>query len=228
MFRKTAIIAHLRLPAPCVLCYTFHRGPFAVCAPCETLLKPLSNPCQYCGIPLMNDTFPTCGHCIKKRPHYDRVLSAYPFAEPLRTLLHDFKYQHALYLRTFLVKLMLAAVPQDYYSDCLVPVPLHPQRLRQRGFNQAAELAKLLAKHCRLPYSLTLCQKIINTPQQVGLAAEARRKNLHQSFRVQASPYQHITLIDDLITTGSTVNELAKRFKQQGVKQVDVWCCARA
>lgn len=228
MLQKIPIITHLRLPAPCVLCHDYHRRPYAVCEPCETLLKPISNPCQYCGIALSDTLFKTCGHCIKKRPYFDRVLCAYLFREPLRTLLHDYKYQHALYLRSFLVKLMLQALPSNYHSDCLIPVPLHRSRLKQRGFNQAAELTKLLAKKCRLPYSLTLCEKTINTPPQVGLHASARRQNLRRSFRVHPCDYQHITLIDDLITTGSTANELARRFKQQGVKQVDVWCCARA
>lgn len=120
------------------------------------------------------------------------------------------------------------ALPADYHTDCLIPVPLHAQRLRQRGFNQTAELVKGLAAELNCPYSLTHCDKIINTPTQAGLRGQQRRKNLRQSFRVKPMPYAQVTLVDDLLTTGSTANELARCLKQQGVRRVDVLCCARA
>lgn len=230
MYRKIASITqHWRLHAPCVLCHQFHRGRFAVCADCDTLLTKLINPCQYCAMELNDGQFNTCGNCIKKQPYFDQVMACYHFSEPLRSLLHDFKYQQALYLRSYLAKLILDALPlSNYQPDCLIPVPLHSKRIRQRGFNQAAELTKLLAKQLNLPFSLSLCEKVINTVQQVGLDGEARRKNLRNSFRVHSCPYNHVVLIDDLITTGSTANELARQLKRQGAQRVDVWCCARA
>ena len=105
---------------------------------------------------------------------------------------------------------------------------MHYKRLRQRGFNQAAELAKQLGKTLKLPYDLYQCKKIRNTPPQASLDARQRQKNLHDAFLAAPIPYQHITLVDDLITTGNTVNELAKSLKMQGVDRVDVWCCAKA
>lgn len=184
-------------------------------------------------LPLLPPTTHRCGvpgvrPLHKKRPGFDAVLTAYRFNGLLRSLLHDYKYRQALYLRSFLVKLMKDALPDDYRSECLIPVPLHALRLRQRGFNQTAELAKILAAELAIPCSLTRCQKIINTPTQAGLSGRQRRNNLKQSFRIKPMPYAHVTLVDDLLTTGSTASELARCLKQQGVQRVDVLCCARA
>lgn len=227
--QKIASITQLlRLPSVCVLCQQYHRGSFAVCQHCNDLFKRIDNACYYCALPLPDAKFLVCGDCSKKKPAIDHTITGYSFEEPLRTLVHEFKYHDAFYLRTFLAKLMLDALSEKIVTtQCLVPVPLHPKRLQQRGFNQAAELAKLLAKQLNIPCELALCKKIIHTPPQANLSGKQRRKNLHQAFQVKTNSYHHITLVDDLLTTGSTVNELASIFKQQGVIQVDVWCCAR-
>ncbi|KTC96302.1 ComF family protein [Legionella feeleii] len=224
----TSIAQLLRLPSVCVLCQQYHRDPFAVCQPCNDLFKQITHACYFCALPLPDAKFLVCGVCSQKKPGFDHTITRYYFEEPLRTLIHEFKYRDAFYLRTFLTKLMLDALPEKTTStQCLVPVPLHPRRLQQRGFNQAAELAKLLAKQLKIPCELNLCKKIIHTIPQANLDSQRRRKNLHQAFQVKINSYNHITLIDDLLTTGSTVNELARLFKQQGVTRVDVWCCAR-
>ncbi len=155
-------------------------------------------------------------------------MAAYPFEEPLRSLLHEFKYQEGLYLGSFLATLIIKNIPAEALTtECLIPVPLHPKRIQQRGFNQAAELVKHLSKALKLPYGLSFCKKIINTIPQAELSAKARGNNLTEAFYSNPVPYQHVTIVDDLITTGSTINALAKTLKQQGVKCVDVWCCAR-
>lgn len=219
----------LALPAVCILCSQYHRAASAVCSECKSLLKPIKQACRYCALPLPEGNFLVCGACIKEKPSIDRGYAAYLFEEPLRTLLHEFKYQEGLYLRSFLAQLIRDNLKDEFIqTQCLIPVPLHPKRLRQRGFNQAAELAKLLAKQLDLPCELTLCKKIIHTEAQVNLNAKERRRNLRNAFQAQPCPYQHVTLIDDLLTTGSTANELAKVLKAAGASQVDLWCCARA
>lgn len=229
MYQKIkSITQQWRLPSVCAVCCQNHTGLFTVCSFCEQLLTPLGPACRYCRHPLVDSAFAVCGHCVKKRPDFDAVFTAYRFNSLLRCLLHDYKYRQALHLRSFLVKLMKAALPEHYRSDCLIPVPLHARRLRQRGFNQTAELAKRLAGELMIPYSLTHCHKRINTPTQAGLSGRQRRNNLKQSFTVKPMPYAHVTLVDDLLTTGSTASELARGLKQQGVQRVDVLCCARA
>ena len=126
-----------------------------------------------------------------KKPAFDHTITRYYFEEPLRTLIHEFKYRDAFYLRTFLTKLLLEALPEKTVStQCIVPVPLHPRRLQQRGFNQAPELAKLLAKQLKIPCELNLCKKIIHTIPQANLGSQRRRKNLHQAFQVKLNNHQ--------------------------------------
>lgn len=170
-----------------------------------------------------------CGHCIKNPPHFDQAIIGYTFDEPLRGLLHQFKYHNGLYLGNFLAHLMLHAFQKKpEHPQCLIPVPMHPQRIKQRGFNQAAILAKILAKKLNLPVDLTSCNKRINTTPQASLNGEQRQKNLRKAFYSTPLIYDHVTLVDDLLTTGSTANELALTLKKAGVKRVDIWCCARA
>jgi ComF family protein len=223
-----SITQSLRLPSICTLCNQFHKSSLAVCSYCIKYIKPLGSTCRYCAYPLPDEGYLVCGQCIKKPPSFDQALIGYVFEEPLRKLLHQFKYHNGLYLTSFLSQLMLQAIEKHSIAgQCLIPVPMHPQRLKQRGFNQAALLAKYLAKKLNLPYDLKSCQKIINTAPQASLDGEERKKNLRQAFHVKPLSYQHIILIDDLLTTGSTANELAQAIKKTGVKKVDVWCCAR-
>lgn len=165
---------------------------------------------------------------MKQKPDIHQTIAAYRFDAPLRTLLHEFKYREGLYLGSFFAAMIRQTLPNEALStECLLPVPMHAKRLRQRGFNQAAELTKHLAKSLALPYRLMHCKKIINTAPQASLNAKERQKNLRHVFEAKPLPYRHITLVDDLITTGSTVNELARTLKKQGVERVDVWCCAK-
>lgn len=217
-----------RLPKSCRLCSQYHAGLDAICAPCHAFLTPIITACTSCSRPLPDGHFMTCGECIKKKPYFDNVFAPYLFEEPLRTLLHEFKYQKGLYLLSFLANLIIQHQPPHAdQTECLIPVPMHPRRLRHRGFNQAALLAKWIGKALNIPCQVDACQKIRHTLPQAALNATQRRHNLKQSFQNNAFTYQRVTLIDDLITTGSTVNELAKTLKQQGVEHVSVWCCAR-
>lgn len=228
-YELNSITQWFRLSSSCVLCDQTHRGKHAVCCDCQILLTPLGPSCQYCATPVPDLSYFVCGHCCKRKPHFDYVYAAHRFEEPLRALLHEFKYREGLYLCSFLASLMASTLPlKATQTELLIPIPMHPKRLRLRGFNQAALLTKHLSRLLSIPYSLNTCQKIINTPPQAGLAAHQRLSNLRHAFQVAPISYQHVTLIDDLLTTGSTVGELAKQIKKQGVKQVDVWCCARA
>lgn len=191
-------------------------------------IKPLGSACLSCALPLPDTHYSLCGLCIKKHPHFDATYVAYTFEEPLRGLMHQFKYQQGLFLSSFLVELMLHALPlSTLQAECLIPVPMHPARLKKRGFNQAVVLTKLLAKKLQLPYELHSCKKIINTHAQASLDAKNRESNLKHSFYCTPLPYTRVLVVDDLITTGATANELAKALKSKGVSRVDIACCAR-
>ncbi|MCH9755567.1 MAG: ComF family protein [Gammaproteobacteria bacterium] len=189
---------------------------------------PLGAACKQCATPLPNAQFNLCGYCIKHPAPLDAVFAPYRFEEPLRTIVHDFKYQEKLHLTPFLAEKMLAVQPTLHpKKTCFIPVPLHKKRIHERGFNQAAILATYLAKKLNQPCLLHHIKKIKNTPQQAKLEARTRKKNLQNTFKLKPVPYQHIILIDDLITTGSTANELAYQLKLQDVKHVTLWCIAK-
>jgi len=226
---KNGSIAHQwRLKTPCSLCSGYHPTPGPLCTYCESLLIPLGPACTLCATPLPDASFTQCGFCIKHPPSLDKVFAPYRFEEPLRTLLHDFKYREKLYLGDFLAQKMLLSKPTFIPENtCFIPIPLHKKRLHQRGFNQAAILANNLAKKLGEPCLPHYIKKIRNTLPQAELEAKARRKNIRNSFKIKPIPYQRVILIDDLITTGSTANELAYQLKLKGVKEVHLWCVAK-
>lgn len=224
-----SIAQRIHLPSICVLCNQFHRTALAVCPPCIELLPSIEPACMHCAFPLPDKDYLICGHCIKSPPHFDRATIGYYFEEPLRGLLHRFKYHNGLYLGSFLAQLILNSWKKSpSFPQCLIPVPMHPNKIKSRGFNQTILLARILSKQLNIPLDLLTCKKKINTLAQAELNGQTRKQNIKNAFSIQPNQYQHVALIDDLLTTGSTVNELARSLKKSGIQQVDIWCCARA
>ncbi|RUR05778.1 ComF family protein [Legionella sp. km772] len=224
-----SIAQRIRLPSICILCNQFHPTRLAVCDFCIALFPSLGPSCKYCAFPLPDEGYLICGHCIKQPPYFNNATIAYSFEEPLRGLLHRFKYQNGLYLSSLLAQLIINAwKKQPSTPQCLIPVPMHPKKIKSRGFNQTIIIAQLLSKRLKIPIDFISCQKKLHTPAQAELNGKKRSQNIKNAFSVAPSSYKHIALIDDLLTTGSTVNELAKVLKKSGVQQVDIWCCARA
>lgn len=230
MRKKIASITQkLYPPSICTLCNQFHREKVALCERCLQSLIPLDFRCKHCANPLPHPEQLICGACIRKKPHFDETWVNYRFEEPLRSLIHQFKYHQQLYLAKLLCTLMMHARPQNsLLPDCLIPIPMHPSRIKARGFNQAAILAKMLSKELNIPWNISHCQKVKNTLPQAGLNGKERQTNLINAFTLKPLPYKQVALVDDLVTTGSTANEMAKLLKQSGVEQVNLWCCAKA
>jgi ComF family protein len=146
-------------------------------------------------------------------------------------LLHHFKFQQRFVDGRVLAEILAQKLMLEYHDqtwpDLIVPVPLHYRRLISRGFNQAS----LLAKNLKLPLSINyrLVKRIRHNPRQVGLSGKLRRRNLRGAFKLTKSVQGlHIALVDDVITTGSTLQAIALELKKAGAKQVDVWCALRA
>lgn len=117
---------------------------------------------------------------------------------------------------------------KNHIPDCIIPVPLHKTRLRERGFNQALELARIISKHLDITLDYTICQREKPTPFQSGLSAKQRQLNLKNAFSItKTHDYKHVAIFDDVVTTGTTVNELAKQLKLSGVEVVEIWAIAR-
>jgi len=123
---------------------------------------------------------------------------------------------------------VLANTERNALPTLLIPVPLHPKRLRQRGYNQAILIAKQITKLTQIPLNHSICQRIRETPPQSKTTALTRRSNMVGAFKMkQYCPEKHIALIDDVMTTGATVDGLSHLLKQQGTEKISIWCAAR-
>jgi len=217
------------LPSCCVLCGRAGQPGRDLCVACAGELPYLKTACCGCAIPLPHVGI--CGQCQQKPHCFDNAWAAFDYQSPIDHLIQALKFNGKLYSARLLGKLMAERIAMAGLDlpQLLLPVPLHSARLRQRGFNQALELARPLAREFDLPMEPDLCRRLRPTPAQTGLDAKARRRNLKGVFELVPMPgVSHVTIVDDVMTTGSTAETLAKALKRGGVERVDVWVCARA
>ncbi len=213
----------------CVLCgaTAVARG---LCDGCWAELPWLQGPrCTRCAHPLPSPGL--CGRCIAEPPHYDAVVAACRYAYPTGELIQACKYGGRLVVATPLaamLEVMLEAVPDPSPPDLLLPMPLSAERLRTRGFNQALELARRLARTLGTTLDARLCVKTRETPPQSRLPWKERRNNVRGVFTVQANLEGcHVAVVDDVLTTGATLSELARNLKRAGAASVTGWVVAR-
>jgi ComF family protein len=164
-----------------------------------------------------------------------RTVAGFAYAEPVSSLIAGFKYRAALQQGRVLADLFRGRLQDAYaesgFPELLVPVPLHPVRLRERGFNQALVLARQLGRALQIPVAAEAFVRIRHTPAQRGLSAQQRKRNLRGAFHLQGdlSAYRSIALVDDVVTTMSTMHELARSVRRQHPEmEFHVWCLARA
>jgi ComF family protein len=220
------------MPLRCVFCGTATEGPERrICSGCRRDLPWMENACARCGAAIAVD-LPRGVHCAACQARPPPVLATvvplrYEF--PVDAGLKALKFGRRLQYAPAFGELLLAEtvrLPADI--DALLPVPLHWRRQAFRGFNQARELCRPLARHCALPI-MTGVSRRRPTPFQSGLAATKRRKNLRRAFLVRkTSGFQHVLIVDDVVTTGETTRQLAAALIRRGVKKVSVLAVARA
>ncbi len=221
----------LKYTQPCSLCGATNDVHHGICTDCHSDLPWLLGSCRRCALPLPATAPPgsLCGRCLQAPPAFDRTLAAFHYDFPLSQLLPKIKYQRQPAHLGWLGRVLAAFLQQQYEADwpqALCAVPMHPLSELKRGFNQAQLLAEVLARQLHLPL-IPCLSKTRRTPHQMSLGLEERRHNLQQAFRVTRSPARHIVLVDDVMTTGTTVNTLAELLKRAGAEQVDVWVLAR-
>lgn len=181
--------------------------------------------CPSCALQV--STAGLCGRCLQHPFAFDAVYAAYPYAYPLSHLIQAFKYQRRLSFAKPLAYQMLATLPPP--TDVLIPMPLHRKRLQTRGFNQAQMLASYLSRQTHIPLLTTAAVRIRDTLQQSRLDEQARHRNLHQAFYIRPGQIEGltITLIDDVMTSGASLQALATSLKKAGAKSVLCWVLAR-
>ncbi|MDH5181080.1 MAG: ComF family protein [Gammaproteobacteria bacterium] len=218
-------------PPTCMLCGAAGEAGRDLCNACHAALPRLTRPCPVCAKPLAGSEKLVCGECLKHPPPFEQTISAFRYTSPLAKLITDLKFNQRLAAARLLGDLLADELQANAppMPECLIPVPLHPKRIRERGFNQSLEIARRVGKQLAIPVDADLCHRTRHTAPQTGLDAKARRQNIRHAFALrQPCRYKHIAIIDDVITTGHTVNETAALFRKQGVEQIRIWSVARA
>jgi len=220
-------------PRACLLCGKACHGvdDAALCAACLPDLPRLAPPCcPVCASPLATPA-PACGACLANAPAYDATLATWRYGEPLAGLIREFKFGGRGHRRfanaDFFVSAMLAG--ERPTGDVVVPVPLSPARLRERGFNQSVEIARPLARALDLPLDGSSLLRRRDTPPQSRLPWRARRRNVADAFECQGDfTGRRVIVVDDVMTTGATLDAVARILKDHGATHVSNWVVARA
>lgn len=227
------------LPVECLTCgnsLSTDPVPF-FCRSCWHTVRRLQQPtCASCDQPFVSSAATAyspnhrCWHCQERPPSFERAWTLFPYLPPLREAICSFKYQRKYALARPLARLMISALPSGIEVDTIIPVPLHPTRLRSREFNQSLLLADQLSRHLAKPVSATQLVRSSATVPQTTLTRQERLRNLRNAFEVrrpQDLKEKRILLVDDVFTTGTTLNECAKSLRNAGSGPVFALTLAR-
>lgn len=198
---------------------------YALCQACfRNLPWQNVNHCPKCGLASDGNI---CGSCINSTPHFDATHAVFSYEFPVDKMMQRYKYGNMLSLSTLFGHLLNDKIKQENI-DLIIPMPMHPQRLKMRGFNQALEIARFLNtnQHNKLNYKSVIRQTL--TPPQASLPLKERIKNIKGAFNVNVDLNgKKIAIVDDVMTTGASLNELAKTLKKAGAAHVECWVVAR-
>jgi ComF family protein len=228
------LLAQALLPSSCALCGGRCEG--AVCPPCHAQFVTPATRCRRCANPVGSaDARRECGPCLARRPAFDATLAGVDYAAPLDRLVLQLKFGGQLALAPWFAGVLRDAVIEHrgfVLPNVLCPVPLGPRRLVERGFNQALEVARPLARALGIPLYARLAIRPLDTVAQSGVAPEERRRNMRNAFIVAPDALamvrgQHIGIVDDVMTSGHTLDELAATFKRFGAARVSNFVFAR-
>lgn len=221
----------------CLLCQLPTQRAYPFCVACTQKLPILAQSCRICAQKLTfldSHMELTCGTCLHTPPPFNRLYALFPYEYPIPQLIKALKFRHDLTIaRTFSI-LIGEKIRRNWYvnqplPERIIPVPLHPLRLRERGFNQSLEIAKPIARSYPIQLDRFSLERIRSTAAQSGLSAVKRAANVKSAFKISGKVAGlHLAVIDDVVTTGHTIAEVCLSLKNAGARQIDVWCCARA
>lgn len=219
-------------PSACVLCRQLTQTTSDLCVDCKSELPWVKQACFRCGQTFTGDATTPCADCLKNEPSYDNTYALCQYRSPIDHLITAAKFNNKLVYSRLLGELIAERTALWYehreLPSLIIPVPLHRRRLRERGYNQALEIARPVARLLGIPLDYRSCERVKGTAAQSNLRAKERGPNLKNAFALKY-PIRatHVAIIDDVVTTGHTVAELSRVLKTAGVAKVDVWCCAR-
>ena len=215
------------LPAqPCVLCGCMSRDGLW-CAACDRALPYLEAAhCPSCALP--TPAGEVCGQCLKRPPLLARTTAVFGYAFPLDKLIQAMKYREQLALAHAFAGKLARRIDRTDLPDCIIPMPLHPAKLRQRGFNQSQLLAAGVARGLGLELLPHACRRVRDTPPQSALPWKERKKNMRNAFCCDTDlTGRRVALVDDVLTTGASLNALAEAVQKRGAAEISAWVVAR-
>jgi ComF family protein len=211
---------------PCLLCGANSLVGLC-CTACDAELPRLSKAhCPVCALPTPGGS--VCGKCLMQPPQFDHTVAAFSYNFPLDKLVQALKFRDHLILVNYLADALTQCITAR--PDCIVALPLHPVRLRERGFNQSQLLASRVSHQTGIPLLPDICERVRNTPPQSSLPWKERDKNMRQAFTCKPDADvkgKHVAIVDDVLTTGASIGELARALKKVGAKEVSAWVVAR-
>ena len=217
-------------PQRCLICQGAVPGEGDFCQGCAAGL-PYSGPaCPQCAAPYDLGTHATvCGRCQTETPAYTASRALFRYSFPVDRLIQGLKYHGQLHHARVLGELLAAQLAERPAPDCILPVPLHPARLRERGYNQSLELARVVARTLEVKLDYRSLQRTRPTAPQTGLPLDERARNVREAFALAPGfSARRVAIVDDVMTSGYTVNAVAKCLRGAGVEEVEVWVVARA
>ncbi|MCB1938488.1 MAG: ComF family protein [Rhodocyclaceae bacterium] len=221
---RLAPVWNALLPAHCIVC-ALPSGGAPMCTPCRGELPAATPGCPRCAVPGTAGVL--CGHCQRRLPAFDWVVAGFTYAFPVDQLIQRLKYAHDFAVAQAFSRVLIDRIERPAV-DLLVPVPLHRSRLRERGFNQAVEIARPVARAWGRPLALSEVQRVRPTVAQAGLSRKVRRANLRAAFGcTRALDGLRVLMVDDVMTTGATLDALARCLKQHGAAEVGALVVAR-
>jgi len=224
-----APFGELLAPARCHWCGAAVGGQPA-CPACRDALPWNACACRACALPLLSPQQGVCAACLTDAPPFDRAWTAFRYETPVRQQIVGLKFRGTLAPAHVLGRLMAERLARraEPLPEVLIPVPLHAARLRRRGYNQALEFGRELSRRLSLPLAPRAAARTRPTREQTDLTAAERRRNLRGAFSVgDAVRGKHIALLDDVITTGATLGELARAARKAGARRIEAWAVAR-
>lgn len=218
----------LPLTSPCVLCLQPSFREIGLCVHCEQRLPWIKNPCQRCAIGMEEGAI-LCADCLYKNPPFDKLSALFDYAWPINAFISKLKYGGHLPFGKILAYQLHKHFKPQHPIDVVIPMPLHPLRQKERGFNQSIELATIIAKELNLPLDRRSCTKVKDTPSQALLSAAKRLSNVRENAFAIAPSFdaKHVLVIEDVVTTAATVNAFARVLKHHGVHTVEILSVCR-
>jgi ComF family protein len=219
-------------PPTCVLCGAWGNGALDLCAGCLADLPTNHFSCTRCALPLPAEgpAGTLCGGCQGRPPPFTACHAAFRYEGPLPALVGGAKFSGRMNLLRLLGKCLAITLHERgaEMPELILPVPLHVSRLRERGYNQALEVARTLGRELSIPVDTGSCVRVLATTPQSGLEQKERRRNVRGAFRLlRPVGVKRVAILDDVMTTGSTLSELASVLLKGSVERVDAWAVAR-